>query len=362
MRWGTGLLAALALVAAGCGTDAAESPGSAATTFPPATRPPGTVPPDGTLEPDPSPAAPTEPCPDPGASAGIDFNQDPGGMGAESGRLEPMLGQVLAYGQAHPDVFAGYGLTWHSANDASVVIALAGDLAGPRAELEQSVLYPDELVICGAAMNERDTMTLTGQLQRELASRPVSIGAGWGAVDVGLRPADLDLAAELVDTWGERVDVSVGSFPYPMPDPLPGSECEPPADDPLPAGLVITIVPRTGPLRSDDDVNQMQVELRNEGAERITFSTGAVMAHLLDQDGSAVSDVAHVVLPLLPAQVDIEPGSSTTLALAGSLNSCDPALGYRVPPGHYQLVATVERSTGTELVSMRSGPLPVDVA
>jgi hypothetical protein len=46
-----------------------------------------------------------EPCPVSDAAAG-----SAEAMMAESPRLEPMLGQVLAYGGQHPDEFGSYGV------------------------------------------------------------------------------------------------------------------------------------------------------------------------------------------------------------------------------------------------------------
>lgn len=58
-----------------------------------------------------------EPCPESAPSS------DGGkGMPAESSRLEPMLGQVLAYGGQHRDQFGSYGLVWDGA-DASVFVS-----------------------------------------------------------------------------------------------------------------------------------------------------------------------------------------------------------------------------------------------
>jgi hypothetical protein len=62
-------------------------------------------------------------------------------VAAESSRLEPMLGQVLAYGMQHADQFGGYGLVWQSADDASVFISFTKNVGEHRAALARSVPF-----------------------------------------------------------------------------------------------------------------------------------------------------------------------------------------------------------------------------
>ena len=83
------------------------------------------LPPDANVPPVMSlaPSVVTEPCPSSEPTPG-----DGQGMMAEQSRLEPMLGQVLAYGAQYPDQFGTYGLIWHDDGSASVFVSFTADV------------------------------------------------------------------------------------------------------------------------------------------------------------------------------------------------------------------------------------------
>lgn len=217
-RWVLPLLVGLTTV--GCGAvETTSSPtdatATAASSPAPPTAPPATalfVPPDpdatvGPLE----PVEITEPCPasDPSA-AGPDMLE-------EASRLEPMLGQVLAYGQAHPDVWGSYGLLWQGAGDASVFVSFTTEIERHRAALVEQVAFPEELVVCQVAITGAEAQALQAQLSRELAGRFASIGAGaTGAVEVVLLPGQEQTAAELTTRFGAAVVVTFGEMLQPL--------------------------------------------------------------------------------------------------------------------------------------------------
>lgn len=194
------------LVAAGCGN--AETSTTAAVAPPATTAPPATVvfvPGPGTTVRPVAPVDVTEPCPvsDPSA-AGPE-------MMDEAARLEPMLGQVLAYGQAHPDVWGSYGLVWLGAGDASVFVSFTNEIADHRQALVEQVALPDELIVCQSPITGADAQALQAQLSRELAGRFASIGVGAsGTVEVVLLPGEEPTASELIAQYGDAVDVTFG--------------------------------------------------------------------------------------------------------------------------------------------------------
>lgn len=132
---------------------------------------------------------------------------------AESGRLEPMLGQVLAYGGEHRDEFGTYGLVWHNASDASVLISFTADVDEHRATLEQLVEYPDELIVCQAALSGDANLALQALLVEELTGRFISIGQGFGSVAIELPTSEKQLAAELTARFGDIVSIKFGDYP-----------------------------------------------------------------------------------------------------------------------------------------------------
>ena len=160
-----------------------------------------------------------EPCPesDVGTNAGE-------AMLTESSRLEPMIGQVLAYGVQHPVEFGTYGLLWHDGTDASVFISFTSDLEVHRTALEQVVQYPDELIVCQVALPGDVAQALVAKLVIELQGRFVSIGQSAGPIEIGLPSHEAELATELRDRYGDAVDVTLGACPLTV-DTTPPTNC-----------------------------------------------------------------------------------------------------------------------------------------
>jgi hypothetical protein len=146
----------------------------------------------------------TEPCPD--SPSGPDGTGD---MQAEVARLEPMLGQVLAYGGQHADEFGSYGLIWQAVDDASVFISFTSNLDVHRDALNDLVSYPDELIVCQVAVSGDVARALMAKLTDDLQGHFGSVGLGMGGVEIVLMPGEQALANELVATYGDAVEVTV---------------------------------------------------------------------------------------------------------------------------------------------------------
>src|SRR5262245_53153214 len=150
----------------------------------------------------PDPVEVVEPCPQ---SVRFTASGDGSPMMAESSRLEPMLGTVLAYGGEHPDEFGTYGLIWHAEGDASVFISFTGHLDEHRSALAGMVAFPDELIVCQVALSGQASQQLSAALNNELAGRYSSISQGAGPVEIVLAATEEALARELVDRYGDAV-------------------------------------------------------------------------------------------------------------------------------------------------------------
>jgi hypothetical protein len=86
-----------------------------------------------------------------------------------------MLEVVLRCGSERPDVFGGYGLHWYSADDASVFVSFAGNLASHREALADQVEFRDGLIVCQAAASEADRNAIQATHVDELSGRFTSI-------------------------------------------------------------------------------------------------------------------------------------------------------------------------------------------
>lgn len=372
MRAVAALLAAAAVIVAGCGTSddiatsdesgrtaaTATAASAASTTMPlPATTlltPPGsTQVPIGSIV----PVAVTEPCPtsSPRSNDGTD---DGSAMMTESGRLEPMLGHVLGYGAQHPDEFGSYGLVWHASDDASVFVSFTGRLDLHRTELEATVEYPDELIVCQVSVAGEVARQLEAQLVGELQGRFLSIGRGGAGVRVTLPADQVALAGELRERYGDAVELTIGALAYPIEDAT--SVCpEPPTGRQLP-GLSVEIVAPSGPISAPGmQTADLVVTLSNTGESPIRFESGAATGTILDAEGQVVNaDVMGTAGVGIP--VDLAPGATTELPLSVSTVSCDPALGYALPPGDYALIAAIFHFDG-ESTTLLSSPIPITV-
>jgi hypothetical protein len=134
-------------------------------------------------------------------------------MIAESTRLEPMLGVVLAYGGEHPGEFGSYGFIWHADGDASVFISFTSNLDLHRDALNDLVAYPDELIVCQVAVSGDVSRALMTKLTDDLNGHFSSVALGANGLEVVLKPGEQALADVLVAEYGDAVSVTVCSDP-----------------------------------------------------------------------------------------------------------------------------------------------------
>lgn len=352
------------VVASGCGDETASgTPGSSVDAGPSTVGAPLPATSTTTFETsDPSatpivslpPIEVTEPCPESEANGAGEQE-----MVTESSRLEPMLGQVLAYGSERPDEFGGYGLVWHGAGDASVFVSFSANVAAHRTALEAMVEHPDELIVCHVAVSGNVAQAMQDTLVRELEGRILSIGRGRGAIEITLAANEELLAGELLARYGDAVEITVGALAFPL------EEAEAVCDDPptgnsLP-GLRIEVIAPSEPVSATGVMPlELTVVLTNDSDTPIQFGSGTAIGTILDQAGEVVSSSTVFAIADVGIGVDLAPGQSMQLPLVASTASCDPALGYTLPPGDYRLVAAVQHSDG-DTMRLHSPPVPIVV-
>lgn len=351
------------LVVGVCVACGAETEDAALDTAPPATDL-GTAPPATTLVRRPEPGTPppigsaapevvSEPCPR--SSELSDAGAD---MAAEASRLEPMIGQVLAYGSQHPEQFGSYGLIWHDGGDASVFISFTSELAEHRQTLAGMVPFPEELIVCQVAVSGSDSEAIQAQLVDELEGRYLSIGLGVDGLAVTLAADEAELAADLQARYGDAINLYVGVLAYPL-DEATSACADPPAEREVP-GLSITIEPPDVPIAAaGTQPANLTVTVTNAGDTPIQFSSGTAIGTLLDSDGRVVNS-NQISVADVGIEVDLQPGASTDLPLLVTTASCDPALGYIVPPGEYRLITEILHADG-DLTYLSSQPAVVTV-
>ena len=105
---------------------------------------------------------------------------------------------------------------------------------------------------------------------------------------------------------------------------------------------------------------ELTVTLTNDGQLPIRFARGTAVGIVLDATGNVVSAPASAVVGDVGIAVDLAAGESMDLPLVVSTASCDPELGYRLPPGDYLLAASVQHSNG-DVMTLRSPPIPITI-
>lgn len=296
----------------------------------------------------------TEPCPE----SATDISGEQDAMFVEVSRLEPMLGQALAYGGEHANEFGTTGMVWHGAGDASVFISFTSNLDVHRTALATTVEHPDELIVCQVGASADVAAAIEATLLVELEGRFVSIGRGANGLEVTLAPGDEALAEDLSARYGDAITLRVGVLPYPIEQAT--SVCESPPDRNERDGLDITINPPDGPLTATGtDPFELTVTLTNTGTTPIQFGSGISRGTIVDNDGNVVGSGVDVLDAGIA--VDLAPGESTELPLVAGTSSCDPELGSKIPPGEYQIIASVQHSDGTN-TTLHSAPLPITIS
>jgi hypothetical protein len=181
----------------------------------------------------------------------------------------------------------------------------------------------------------------------------LSLGESDGVVTISFRADAEAVARDLVDRYGDQVEVTLGLLPYPdagadrrdgaCPDGLGGS---------TPAGLAAEIVVDVAPTHPGA-WGSGSVELRNTGTEQIRFDSGSPLAaFVLDPSGELVG-VFEGGIAGVGIAVDLAPGAAMSIPLVFGTASCDPALGHALPAGDYQLVAQLATGVVTATTPIR---------
>jgi hypothetical protein len=371
------LVAVASLLLVACGSDhrsASSSPSSAGSTpRPSATAPSNT-----------SAASNGTACPQPAYLAPGADATPPGGYQAATAALQRDQQAAEAWGAQHPDRFSA---TWVDVDGAGgagaggaeagpgddgspgsssaatggstaggsgaapgrLVVAVTGDPADVRADLEKAVTQPDRLVVCRHQHSAVDLQELAGEVEAAAGSAAgagadVAANAVNDAVIVQFAADQQAAAKTLHERFGDAVHVSVGLLPYPLPSGAPPratGPCRPlpvsAANDGLSAELVLgpTTLSPGGQARGT-------VHIRNTGKQTVDLQQPQPLDVVLVRPGT---DQVVGASASTPQAADyggpIEPGGTMSLPVTADAASCDPALGYVVPPGDYQAMAVV---------------------
>jgi hypothetical protein len=268
---------------------------------------------------------------------------------------------VEDWGQTHASEFSASWIALDGPTGARLVVALPNTAEAPAA-LKAVVSAPDRLVVCPHRHSRAELDKVAGEIgpaAADTAIHDVRVDAMNDAVAVGLAADKVDDAARLHDRYGDVVKLTVGWLPYPMATgsaAVSSGACRPLPDpgqsSPLSAQLVLgaNSLERGGQARG-------VVHVRNTSAQSVELRNVQPMDAVLLQPGS------QKVVGALAARVDgadsggkLEPGETLSLPVMAGTASCDPALGYTVPPGSYEVVVVLP---GASAGTGSSGPTVV---
>ena len=265
----------------------------------------------------------------------------------EQAKLRPDIEVIREYGGSHPESWVEVRYE----NEPSVRIAalFAGDeLETHQQALTRLVSYPDQLVVRPSPWPRARLEEIREEVDKLAMASEGGVLNQWGVsngkVNVRLRADSAHVAQQLCERYGEAVDLTVGSLPYPDPyathETRHGVARRVQSKSTLPDELQVAVddgleVTSGGNLHS-------KLYLHNRGQEEVVVNTnGVVTARVVDPDthdmvgGYSGAQTMPLVRFRAPA------GESVEIPLLIGTASNVPRLGYAVPPGRWAITATL---------------------
>lgn len=259
-------------------------------------------------------------------------------------RLQGDFEFIIRYGEEHPGAWAG---AWFD-NEPTVriVAAFTGDVAQHDAALRPQLRYPDRLIVERRQHSLSDLRRVQGEIERTIEQRATetgrriltSIGEGKGAIRVGLRADQENLASELAARYGSAVELRVGAFSFPdRRRSHPRPPVRPALEEQAFEGLEMSVEVDRRVLEVGDDGHGRLI-LRNGGSERIgpLGSGQPLVGWLLNASLETVGGYSGWIAGT-GLIVDLAPGRSASIRVIYGTASTREDLGYTVLPGTYSL-------------------------
>ncbi|TAK00486.1 MAG: hypothetical protein EPO36_08535 [Chloroflexota bacterium] len=273
-----------------------------------------------------------------------DDGTEDGPLAREQSRLSDDVEAAVAYGAEHADEYAS--IRFENGPRVRIVIAFTGHIAEHCAALRELLEFSEEFEIILRERTEADLLAM----QQEIVdlARPFLLSAGSGGVEgviqVSLRANGEEMARHLVERYGDAIHVTVGVLSFPdrtRPDGL--TTCSPTLgslrrDTPLRATLVVD----AAPVASGADFTAT-VRVANLGISDFDFQSGSPATAVVYLPGKvdAIGTYAGGIAGVGAGKV-LGPLESIDIDVVGGTASCDPALGYALPPGSYEVRAVVD--------------------
>jgi hypothetical protein len=294
---------------------------------------------------------------------GEEITED-GPLVREQQRLESDMTAVQDYVRDHPGEFAS--IRWENGPRVRIVVGFTGHIEEHCAAIRAILEYPDEFEIIHQSATQAQLMAAMDDIIVMVDRSFQGVGLGAGVIDVNLRADGEDLAAEVFEKYGDLVRITVGLLPYP--DRFAGpAVCRTDQLNVSDAQLDLAAELNANFIRPGADFRG-KVTITNTAAAPFDFQSGP------SQTAAVYLPGADLPVGFFTGGMDdigygatIAPGGSITLDVVGGTASCDPALGWALPPGSYEVrvqveVYTMHDNAPTEVGYVLSPPVPLTIA
>ncbi len=315
-------------------------------------------------------AAPLEGCPNlvtevETGPEPTDYSEE-GPISQAQSRLQGDVEAAMAYAQQNADEFGS--LRFENSPRVRLVISFTDHLDDHCGALRDLLTYPDEFELVLAPVTEAELYAIQDEVIAMAGEYMQGAGSSSDTVGVSLRADGESVAADIAARYGDLVTITVGALSYP--DRTTGgfgvcSDLVPPPPT-MPTTLVATLQPIGSPVTSGHDFEAV-VNVTNTGDEVVTFESGSPLTALVYLPGTdEVVGIYTGGIAGVGVGAELGPGEAIDIDVVGGTASCDPDLGYALPPGDYEVRVAVDQyeypDGGFELHAILSEPTPLTIA
>jgi len=287
-----------------------------------------------------------------------------GPLAQEHWRLDADMTAVQDYVSGHLGDFAS--IRWENGPRVRIVVGFTARIEEHCAALRAILEYPDEFEIIKQPATEAQLEQIQDELFARYRDQMRSIGRGAGVLHLAFRADGEAAAAEVRAEYGDLVEITVGRLPYPDPFAGGGSCGGLPEPLVLDSPFSVTATLDRATVRSGHDFGG-SVTVTNVSTASALLDTGQPATAILFQAGS------NRPVGLYEGGVagtgfggNLGPGESLSFDLLGGTASCDPALGYALPAGSYEVRVPIDQykmhdNAPTEVSYLLSEPVPLTI-
>lgn len=292
-----------------------------------------------------------------------DFSEA-GPLARDQARLSGDVEAIHRYGSAHPDEFTS--VRFENGPWVRLVIGFTGHIQEHCAALRAMLEFPAEFQIVRLPKTATELLQVQQAIVALAGPHLRSAGSGPETIDVQLRADGVSIAEQIHATYGELVKIQVGFLPYPD---------RTSAD--IDCSAILKDIVTDTPLRATARLETARVvtgadfggtvTVTNGGADVVEFESGDPMTAVIYRRGTdQVVGAYEGGIGGVGTGGTLQPGGTLDIGVLGGTASCDPSLGYALPPGLYDVRVPVEQyahpdTTGVVITSFLSDPVPLEI-